>query len=117
MEHDTCIARSDWASQGCIRMGVGGRDLKRGWGVWLGPPLLPGSPYGPRRRQAEQLGSVNPLGTEGAEAKFWLSASNIGRGGGGVRGGVPPSPSCGVRPFSYITGASLMHCIGTQGTT
>ena len=41
--------------------------------------------------------NLNPLGTEGAEAKFWLSASNIGRGGGGVGGGgsmggggVPP---------------------------
>ena len=33
--------------------------------------------------------SVNPLGTEGAEAKFGLSASNIGRGGGG--GGAPPA--------------------------
>ena len=29
--------------------------------------------------------------TEGAEAKFWLSASNIGRrGGGGPREGYPP---------------------------
>ena len=28
--------------------------------------------------------SVNPLGTEGAEAKLWLSASNIGRWGWGL---------------------------------
>ena len=34
--------------------------------------------------------NLNSLGTEGAEAKFWLSASNIGRGGGG--GGTPPPP-------------------------
>ena len=34
------------------------------------------------------------MSTEGAEAKFWLSASNIGRGGGGSRGegGVTPPP-------------------------
>ena len=36
-------------------------------------------------------------------AKFWLSASNIGRGGSESRGGYPPS-SYGARPFWYITG-------------
>ena len=35
--------------------------------------------------------TLNPLGTEGAEAKFWLPASNIGRvGGGGLKRGTPP---------------------------
>ena len=29
----------------------------------------------------------------GTEAKFWLSASNIGRGGGGSRGGGTPHPT------------------------
>ena len=55
-----------------------------------------------------------PLGAEGAQAKFWLSASNIGKGGGGgggkggvwggggSRGALPPF-SYGVRPFQYIT--------------
>ena len=47
-----------------------------GGGKLAGTPLLQGSPYGPRR-----ILSLNPLGTE---AKLWLSASNIGRGGGGV---------------------------------
>ena len=39
--------------------------------------------------------SFNPLGTESAEAKFWLSASNIrrGEGGGGSRGGTLPPPT------------------------
>ena len=64
--------------------------LEGGGGGLTGTPLLPGSPYGPRRRRAENFLSVNPLGTKGAEAKFWLPASNIGRGGGGVQGGVPP---------------------------
>ena len=45
------------------------------------------SPSGPRRKRAEKLLSLNPLGTEGAD---WLSASNIGRGGGGEGGGNPP---------------------------
>ena len=41
--------------------GGGGRDLlergggRGGRGVWLGPPLLRGSPYGPRRRRAQHL--------------------------------------------------------------
>ena len=71
-------------AQGCIRRGGGGG---------AGTPLLPASPYGPRRRQAKKFSSLNPLGIEGAEAQFWLSASNIGRGGGGGLvggGGYPP---------------------------
>ena len=58
-----------------------------------GTPLLPGSPL----KAGQEFLGFNPLGTEGAEAKFWLSASNIGRGGGGgggkgVQGGLPPPP-------------------------
>ena len=46
--------------QGCIRRegegeGRGGLKGGRGRGVWLGPPLLPGSPYGPRQRLAEKF--------------------------------------------------------------
>ena len=74
--------------------GEGGRE-----GVWLGPPLLPGSPYGPCRRRAEKFWRLNPLGTE---AKLWLSASNIGRGGGGGGG------RRGVTPLLRCT-AVLMH--------
>ena len=49
--------------------GGGGRGgLKRRGGGGLA-----GSPYG-------TFLILNPLGTEGAEAKFWLSASNIGMG-------------------------------------
>ena len=75
--------------------------------------LLLGSLYGPRRRRAKEVLSLNPLGTG---AKFWLSASNIGRGGGGggggSKGGAPPlvlrctallihpwSPLCSTKQF------------------
>ena len=66
---------------------AGPRDVfeRGGRGVWLGPPVLPGSPCG------QTVVSSSPLGTEGTEANFWLSASNIGRGGGG-RGETPPPP-------------------------
>ena len=77
--------------KGCIRRGGGGGGL--------GPPP-PWVPLWSPPKAGRKLLSVNPLGTEGAEAKFWLSASNIGRGGGGVgRSSHPPSSSCGVRPF------------------
>ena len=59
--------------QGCIRRG--------GRGVWQGSPSCQGPPVVPKAGRS--LLSLNPLGTKGAEAKFWLSASNIGRGGGG----------------------------------
>ena len=51
-----------------------------------------------------KFASLNPLGAEGAEATFWLSASNIrggggggegsrgGEVGGGGQGGTPPPP-------------------------
>ena len=87
--------------QGCIRRGGGG-----GEGGLAGTPSSQGHPVvlaegRPRR-------SLNPLGTEGAEAKFWLSASNIGRAGGvgrGPGGGGTPS-SCGIRPFVLLSAAS-----------
>ena len=42
--------------QGCIRRGRGGgRGGLKGGGVWLGPPLLPGSPYGSHRRRAKNF--------------------------------------------------------------
>ena len=72
--------------------GGGGSEGEEGegGGGWDAPPS-----QGPT-----MVLTLNPLGTEGAETKFWLSASNIGRGGGGggVPGGLPPS-SYGVRPF------------------
>ena len=73
--------------QGSLRRGggwggKGGGGRGGGFGRTLPPPMVP-------------LWSFWPLGTEGApppkKAKFWLSASNItrggGRGGGGPRGG------------------------------
>ena len=74
-------------------------------GVGLaGKPLLLESPYGPRRRRAENF-EVNPLGTEGGEAKFRLSASNIGRGGGGgSKGGTPPPPAVYGRSNTPLSG-------------
>ena len=84
---------------GCIRRGGGGGGVLKvgGRGFWLGLPSSQGPPMVP----AEGGPRLTPLGAKGAEAKFWLSASNIGRGGGG---GPPPPcanppPSYGVRPF------------------
>ena len=93
-----------------------------------GPPVV--------RTRAEQFRSLNPLGTEGAEAKIWLSASNIGTeggGGGSRRGGSPPSsygrsntslgggggrvrgPHAGPRAFHACT--SWYACAATFGSS
>ena len=73
--------------------GGGGRDVLEGGegglkGGWLGLPLLLWSPP----KAGQKIFSLKPLG---AEAKFWLSASKIGKVGGrgrGVQGGIPPPP-------------------------
>ena len=88
--------------QGCIRRGGGGWwGLKggRGRGVWLRPPPSLGPPMVPAEGGRRRL-SLNPVGTEGAKAKFWLSATTLEaeEGGGSREGGHPPS-FCGVRPF------------------
>ena len=88
---------ADDAASGGIRKGGG-----FGWDT--PPPRVPlWSPL----RAGQKCFSLNPLGTEGAEAKSWLSASNSGRGrgggggwhkasvseeegGGGGGGGLPP---------------------------
>ena len=76
---------------------MGGGVLKGGL---AGTPLLLWSLYGPCRRRAENFSSLHPLGAKVAAANCWLSASNIGRGGGagGSWGGHPLS-SYGVRLF------------------
>ena len=51
---------------------------------WDPPP--PWVPLWSPPKAGRKLFSLNPVGTEGAEAKFWLSASNIGTGGGGGGG-------------------------------
>ena len=67
-----------------VGVGAGGGGGAEGGGGGFGwDPLLLRSPYGPCRRRAENFLSLNPLGAKGAEAKFWLSASNIEKGGGG----------------------------------
>ena len=66
---------------------VGEGDLKgRGVGGvgWNNPP--PRVPLWSPPKAGQKKLSVNPLGAEGAEAKFWLSAPKIGRGGRGGRG-------------------------------
>ena len=65
-------------TQGCIRRGGGGRS-EGGEGSSLGPPCS----YGPPMACAEGGPKLFKLIPLGAEANFWLSASNIGRGGGG----------------------------------
>ena len=61
----------------------GGGGRKGGWGrgVWLGPPSSLGPPMVPAEGRPEIFKLKSSW--EGAEAKFWLSASNIGRGGWG----------------------------------
>ena len=76
---------------GGLKEGGGGR------GFLLGPPSSLGPPWSPPKA-GQKFFSLNPLDTEGAEAKFWLSALNIGSGGGGLGGGTPSS-SYGLRPF------------------
>ena len=80
--HITDVLDQGEGGEGGVLKGVGG-----GRGVWLGPPLLPGSPYGPRRRGAEYL-----------EAYLLLVSLKQWKGRRGSRGDTPPS-SCGVRLF------------------
>ena len=79
-------------------------------------PTLPPPPSVSRRDGS----SLNPLGTEGAEAKICLSATNIGReegGGKGVSRGLgyppPPPPTVYGRPSTSIWGGGggLTRCI------
>ena len=50
-----CAPRWCWG-EACIRSGGGGGGSDGGGGgAWLGTPVLPGSPYGPRRRRAENF--------------------------------------------------------------
>ena len=74
------------------------------------PPPLRVPRWSPRRWAQKSL-SVNPL--EGAETKFWLSASNIGRGGGG--GGL--GGSRGTPPPPEVHGHSNTSLGGSQSRT
>ena len=92
----TCTQYTPPPPKGCIRRRGGG--LKRGGGRgfgWGTPP--PWVPLWSPPKAGRKLLSLNLLGPKGAEVKFWLSASDIGRGGGGsrgVQGGVtPPLPA------------------------
>ena len=74
------------------------RNVLEGGGGGFGwDPPPPRVPLRSPPKAGQKLCSLNPLRTEGAEAKFWLSASNVGRGGrgggGGSRGGIPPPPT------------------------
>ena len=76
-----------------------GGGLKRGGGAgWLGPPLLPGSPCGPRRRRAKTFEAQILLAPKAPKQKFGCPPQTLERKGGGVQEPPPPS-SCGVRPF------------------
>ena len=90
--------------------GGGGSEGGEGGGFRWDPPT-PRVPLWSPLRAGQKLLSLNPLGAKGAEANFWLSASNIGKGGGGgclkgwggLGGGGPLPSSYGVRPFQNIT--------------
>ena len=103
--HHPCLLRGPqhgdkkWEKGG--KTGKIGESLAHGGGGgggWDTPP--PWVPLWSLPKAGRKVLSFNPLGTKGAEAKIWLSASNIRRGGGGgPGGGTPPPPSYGARPF------------------
>ena len=70
----------------------GGGGLKRGGGVWLGPPSSWGPLWPPLKAGQKNL-SLNPFGAKGAEAKnlaVSLKHWKRRRGGEGGPGGLPP---------------------------
>ena len=75
--HALCMLR---VYQGSVRRGEGGISEGGRRRIWLGPPP-PMVPLWSPPKAGRKLLSLNPLGTEGAKAKFWLSASNTGWGG------------------------------------
>ena len=79
-------------------------DLKGGGGGGgglAGTPLLPGTPYGPRRRRAENFEDSILLALKTPKQNFGCQPQTFegDEGGGGVQAGGYPLPSCGVRPF------------------
>ena len=83
----------------------GGGSEERGEGVWLGPPLLPGSPYGPHRRLLKPKSSWHRRRRSkflAVSLKHWK-----GRGGGGL-GGLPALPAVYGRSWPPST-AELRH--------
>ena len=64
-------------------------------GVWLGPPLLPGSPCGPRRRRAETFEASILLTPKAPQQTLGCQPQTLE----GEGGGTPPSSS--VRPVYY----------------
>ena len=79
-------------SQGCIGKGGGVLKGRGGGGVWLGPPLLPGSPYGPHRRRAEIFEASIPWAPKVPKQNFGCQPQTLEAEEGGQRGGVPPPP-------------------------
>ena len=97
-----CTLPRHW---GCI--GTGGGGVRGGGeGALAGPPLLPASPYGPRRRRAENFEASILLALKAPEQSLGCQPQTLEgeEGGGGARGGEVPPPSsspssCGARPF------------------
>ena len=81
---------------GCALGMTGGepRSLKGGGGGLAGTPLLPGSPYGPRRRRAESFEASIVLAPKAPKQNSGCQPQTLE----GEEGGGPPS-SCCVRPF------------------
>ena len=107
-----------------LERGEGGGDLKGGGGGFGWDPPPPRAPLWSPPKAGRKFVDLNPVGAEGTEAKFWLSASNIGRGEGGGGGGYwggkggpggggTPASSYGVRPFHYIPARGSPDGVGT----
>ena len=86
--------------QGCIRRGGEG-----GWGgVWLGPPLLPGSPHGPRRRGAKKFEASILLAPNAPKQNSGCQPQTLEGEEGGPGGGTPPPPTVYGRSNTSLLG-------------
>ena len=98
------FARWSLWSGGGFQGGGGGRDVlergEGGGGGGTGAPLLLGSPYGPRRRRAENFYASILLAPKAQKQNFGCQPQTLEGG----EGGYPPSSSSAVYGRSNIGG-------------
>ena len=97
---------------------------EEGGGGLAGTPPPPWVPLCSPPKAGQRFSGLIPLGTEGAEAKFWLSTSNIGReeewgvkGAGGVAQGCTRGNLLGIAPTAAhsIRGSPVQQAWGGGG--